>query len=126
MLKGDVYKLENLWKNYNLAVNAFVEAVAFDIQNKAKENSPFQTWTLRKSITHDIKTNFTALVWSPVKYAKYVEMWHKQTPWRYVAAIWKRLKKSFVEWKPYLITAVQDTNKELPNIAKRIFTKYLK
>ena len=58
---------------------------------------------------------------NPVSYASYVEFGHRQEPGRFVPAIGKRLKISWVEGK-YMLTI---SEKELENIAPRVLEKKL-
>lgn len=59
---------------------------------------------------------------NPVEYASYVEYGHRQEPGRFVPAIGKRLKESWVEGKFMMTIAEQ----EIDSIAPRILEKKLK
>ena len=50
---------------------------------------------------------------TPVEYAPYVELGHHQQPGRYVPAIGKRLKQSFVKGKPFLRPACENSTAEI-------------
>lgn len=60
----------------NWAVSSAMQLSLIDIslliQNRAKENSPYLTWTLRRSINTDFTRiqQWTVVVWSPVRYAR--------------------------------------------------------
>lgn len=49
-----------------------------------------------------ISNGYEVRVINPVEYASFVEKGHRQTPGRYVPAIGKRLKKSFVKGRFFL------------------------
>lgn len=71
---------------------------------------------LRGSITHQRKDKNTETVGTDVEYAPYVELGHQQQPGRYVPAIKKRLKASWVAPKPYLRPAVENHKEEYKKI----------
>ena len=54
--------------------------------------------------------NCIVIVENPVKYASYVEYGHRQEPGRYVPALGKRLKQSWVEGK-YMLTISEKKSK---------------
>ena len=60
-----------------------------------------------------------------VFYASYVEYWHRQTPGRYVPAIGKRLKKSFVEGKKMLEISIQELERDSPAIVEQKIQRWL-
>ena len=59
------------------------------------------------------------------EYASFVEMGHRQTVGRYVPAIGKRLKNSFVEGKFMLHKSEMELETELPKIIKQKMVKLL-
>ena len=63
---------------------------------------------------------------NPVEYASYVEYGHRQTPGRYVPAIGKRLKKSWVKGKFMLTISEEELRKEAPAVIKRKRSEWLK
>ena len=70
-------------------------------QGIATKETPIDKWFLRDSY----QTEFSWLKWKLVNTRAYwvaVHEWHKQEVWRFVPAIWKRLKQSFVKWNPFL------------------------
>lgn len=82
-----------------------------------KVNKSIVTGRLRASITHQLEdNNRTVAIGSSVEYAPFVELGHHQTPGRYVKAIGKRLKASFVQGKPYLRPAIENHLSEYKNI----------
>ena len=63
---------------------------------------------------------------NPVEYASYVEFGHRQTPGRYVPAIGKRLKASYVEPQYFLTNANQIIENQMTGILQRELDKFLK
>lgn len=59
---------------------------------------------------------FVIEVINPVEYASYVEYGHRQEPGRYVAAIGKRLKRSWVEGKFMLTISTQEIEADSPRL----------
>lgn len=100
------------------------EEIGTTVQNYAKRNAPYDTWTLRKSINH-YSTDKATIVWSMVKYAAAVEYWHSQTPWRFVPAIKRRLVKSYVEGKHYLKRGFTEHKEEILKKVKAIIKNHL-
>lgn len=60
-----------------------------------------------------------------VKYARYVEYGHRQTPGRYVAVLGKRLKRSWVAGQFPMTKAEMTINKSKKRIVKKAFQKWL-
>lgn len=81
-------------------------------------NHSVKTDNLRGSMTHKQVSANTMAIGTDVEYAHYVELGHHQTPGRYVPAIKKRLKASWVPGKPYLRPAVENHQDEYANIIK--------
>ena len=68
---------------------------------------------------------FIIEVVNPVKYASYVEFGHRQTPGRYVPALGKRLKGSWVEGKFMLTTSEQEIKRDAPKVLENKLKKKL-
>lgn len=70
-------------KDYNIwwAIKKSLTQSALLVQWKAVKNAPYETWTLRRSITNEIKKD-TAIIWTNVRYAKVREYVNKKNPWR--------------------------------------------
>ena len=64
----------------------------------------------------DTEGAVTVYIGTNVKYAPYVELGHKQEPGRFVWAIKKRLKRSWVPGKPFLRPALEGYRKEIEQI----------
>lgn len=81
------------------------------VQNQAKINAPFQTWTLRRSITSDLTriVNLYSVVGSPVAYARrreyennlhpdrkfYLKRWYEMNETKIKSIIQTALKSYF-------------------------------
>lgn len=63
---------------------------------------------------------------NPVAYASYVEYGHRQTPGRFVGAIGKRLKKSWVPGQFMLTISEQELRSEVPAIVERKMEAFLR
>ena len=70
--------------------------------------------------------NYEIEVSNSTEYASYVEFGHRQTPGRYVPAIGKRLKKSWVKGKFMLTISEEELRKEAPAVIKRKISEWLK
>lgn len=71
------------------------------VQGVATKETPIDKWFLRNSY----QTEFNGLKWKLINTRAYwvaVHEWHKQEVWRFVPALKKRLKQSFVKWNPFL------------------------
>lgn len=69
--------------------------------------------------------NYIIVIENPVKYASYVEYGHRQEPGRYVSAIGKRLKASWVEGKYMLTVSEQELESEIPTLLENKMKKYI-
>ena len=69
--------------------------------------------------------NYIIIVENPVKYASYVEYGHRQEPGRYVPAIGKQLKASWVEGKYMLTISENELESEIPALLERKMKKYI-
>ena len=110
--------LEDLIRVAEQAAEKIEGIITEEMENKATEcvasiqaDTPVKTGTLKRSMTHsDVERNnggWKVKVGSSIKYAEWVEDGHPQTPGRYVPAIGRRLKKSFVPGKHMIRDNVQ-------------------
>lgn len=110
--------LEKLLKNLGLRLIAKVKKLTPKISGLLQKswflNSPKIT---KNNAEIEIKNN--------VKYAMAVEFGHKQEPGRYVAAIGKRLKKSFVPGKFMLKQSMKQLESEAPKIIESEIQKFI-
>ena len=61
-----------------------------------------------------------------VEYATYVEYGHRQTPGRYVPALGKRLKQSWVKGQFMMTDSVKELDAQAGNIVQRKLNKFLR
>ena len=89
-----------------------------------------QGGTLRKNWTvSDVRKNgenYEIEVSNSAEYASYVEFGHRQTPGRFVPAIGKRLKKSWVKGKFMLTISENELQKQAPAVIEKKITEWLK
>ena len=77
-----------------------------------------QGGTLRRGWSVEKISDGRYRVINSVPYALYVENGHRQTPGRYVPAIGKRLKQSWVPGQHMLRDAIKQTRAEIPQITR--------
>lgn len=120
-VKFTSYKSQRI-NEINLKKKRALEACGGTAERYTKENltknKSVISNTLRGSITHQQRDENTEAIGTGVKYAPYVELGHHQEPGRYVAAIGKRLVKSWVPAKPYLRPAIEEHQDEYARIIK--------
>lgn len=71
-------------------------------------------------------STYTIEVINPVEYASYVEFGHRQTPGRYVPAIGKRLKASWVDGQYFLTLSEEDLQSMAPAVIQRKLDQLLR
>lgn len=110
-IEWDIDKVKNLNFNIENATNLALTKIWLIVQNRAKENAPYLTWTLRKSIATDFDniSKWFVVVWSPVQYAKRREYENKLHPDR----------------KFYLKRWYTENKKEILNIVRRFISEKL-
>lgn len=93
---------------FERGIKAGLEAVGQQAERDVKELTPtgesyegHTGGTLKNKITHEVRGE-SVFVGSPTKYSPYVELGHHQKPGRYVPRLGKRLKKSWVDPRPFL------------------------
>lgn len=70
--------------------------------------------------------NYSIEVINPVEYASYVEFGHRQTPGRFVPAIGKRLKASWVDGQYFLTVSEEELQRMTPVIIQRKLDQLLR
>lgn len=100
--------------------NMFVAQEAEVIIGHAKDNTPTHTGTLKNGWHRSRAVQGVVTVYNNTEYAAHVEYGHRQTPGRYVPAIGKRLKKSFVPGKKMLHKAMLQAGKMFREDAEQI------
>lgn len=100
---------------------------------KAIKRTPVDKGTLRRGWDASIGAKavntgggYTVTITNNVEYASYVEFGHRQTPGRYVPAIGKSLKKSWVSGQFFLTKAELELEKELPKIIGKKLEAWIK
>lgn len=111
-LGGDIEKVKNMDNNVKLAIELILQQASLIVQNNAKENAPYLTWTLRRSITHDWSkvSRWYAIIWSPVAYARKREYENNRNPDR----------------KYYLKRWYTEHEREIKDLVKKYLTEKLK
>ena len=111
-------KLENI--NTDSLLKEIAADLAARLLRKVKKRTPVDTGELRRNWQVSNIRLFERFcvveIYNSTEYAEYVEFGHRQTPGRYVPAIGKRLKKTWVPGK-FMLTL---STKELENIKDRI------
>ena len=69
---------------------------------------------------------YTITVINPVEYASYVEFGHRQTPGRFVPAIGKQLKASWVDGKYMLTASEEDLERIAPKVLQQKLDAFLR
>lgn len=83
-------------------------------------------WTAKPIEVYKIGRSFRVNLVNPTHYASYVEIGHKQTPGRYVPAIGKRLKASWVEGQHFLELSENELKKIAPEALEKKLEAFLR
>lgn len=85
-----------------------------------KTNTPVDTGALRKAWTAEGPSlsggGWAVKLTNNVEYASYVENGHRQTPGRYVPAIGKRLKASWIPGQFFMKRSLNEVEAQLPEL----------
>lgn len=102
---------------------ATTQAEAEANKNEKPDDTKIRNYVYRLRVH---KKGDTYQVWlvNPVEYASYVELGHRQMPGRYVPAIGKRLKSSFVEGKKMLDKSMKEVNAKMDIVIDEILQDY--
>ena len=107
-----------------------IKELAARLLRKVIKRTPVREGLLRRNWTvSDMRkngSNYEIEVSNSTEYASYVEYGHRQTPGRYVPAIGKRLKKSWVKGKFMLTISEDELRKEAPAVIERKISAWLK
>ena len=136
---------KNLKENYDKAIDNSLSELGGRLLNKVirktpvgksikdKINNKIQTvytggnlrrsWYLSKLIKTDDKRFIT--LYNVARYAIYVEYGHRQTPGRFVPAIGKKLKASWVKGRFMMTNSVTEINKIRQAVFNRNLAKYM-
>lgn len=124
-------RLERLQKtDFDAFCKAVTKDIAARLLRKTIQKTPVDTGELRRNWTvGDIRKQgdcYYIEVINPLEYAQYVEYGHRQTPGRYVPAIGKRLKRSWVQGKFMLTLSENEIQRDMDNIIKQKLIRLLK
>ena len=136
---------KNLKENYDKAIDNSLSELGGRLLNKVikktpvgksikdKINNKIQTvytggnlrrsWYVSKVIKSDDKRFIT--LYNIARYAIYVEYGHRQTPGRFVPAIGKKLKASWVKGRFMMTNSVTEINKIRQTVFNRNLVKYM-
>ena len=96
---------------------------------EVKKRTPTDTGNLRRNWQATGVTkqgfNYTIEVINQTDYAVYVEYGHRQQPGRYVQALGRRLKKSWVPGKFMMTISAQEIQRRAPQIVEKFIAKKL-
>ena len=107
-----------------------IKELAARLLRKVIKRTPSDTGNLRRNWTvSDVRKNgenYEIEVSNSAEYASYVEFGHRQTPGRFVPAIGKRLKKSWVKGKFMLTISESELQKQAPAVIEKKIAEWLK
>lgn len=107
-----------------------IKELAARLLRKVIKRTPSDTGNLRRNWTvSDVRKNgenYEIEVSNSAEYAGYVEFGHRQKPGRFVPAIGKRLKKSWVKGKFMLTISESELQKQAPAVIEKKITEWLK
>ena len=116
-----------------VATRDFIAELAKDVAarylRRVVKNTPVDQGNLRRSWDVEVKemsNGYEITVKNSAEYASYVEYGHRQTPGRYVPAIGKRLKKSWVDGVFFVTKSELEMEAQLPRIIENKMNKWLK
>lgn len=120
-------KIETLEKSdFDLFIKKATNELAGTLYELVVNKTPVKTGELRSkwrmTQVKRIKDGYEVRVINPKQYASFVESGHRQQPGRYVPAIGKKLKKSFVKGRFFL----RDSEIEFENNHKRLIEQKLR
>ena len=104
--------------------------LAARLLGKVIKRTPKKSGTLQKGWTvgqiQKMGNTYVIEVINPVYYAEYVEYGHRQEPGRFVPAIGKRLKNSWVPGKFMLTISEKELESEIPGVLEKKINEFLK
>ena len=122
--------IEEMEKEKEHLIIDTIKELAARLLRKVIKRTPSDTGNLRRNWTvSDVRKNgenYEIEVSNSAEYASYVEFGHRQTPGRFVPAIGKRLKKSWVKGKFMLTISENELQKQAPAVIEKKITEWLK
>lgn len=114
-----------------------IKELAARLLRKVIKRTPVRNGTLRSAWTASDNLSgkvyvekqgdsYVVTISNHVYYASYVEYGHRQTPGRFVPAIGKRLKKSWVKGHFMLTISEHELENEAPKVIERKISNWLK
>ena len=103
---------------------AKTQAEAESNKKSRPDENAIQEYVYKLKISK-LGNTYIAYLVNPVEYASYVEHGHRQQPGRYVMAIGKRLKKSWVPGRHMLQISMQEVEAKLPKFMDAYLQDYL-
>lgn len=122
--KGDIYtkRINPSGKMGGTLKRGWTAQTEKDAENGNSKDA--KEWADSLNISKEGDTYKVEIV-NPVHYASYVEYGHRQEPGRYVAAIGKKLKKSWVNGKFMLTKSEKNLEQIAPKIIEEKIAKFL-
>ncbi len=121
--------LVELEENIDGVLEDCAKELAARLIREVKKRTPTDTGNLRRNwqVTGVTKDGFTytIMVINQTEYAIYVEYGHRQQPGRYVPAINRRLKKSWVPGQFMMTISAEDIQRKAPQIVEKIIARKL-
>lgn len=122
--------IENIEKEKEQLMIDTIKELAARLLRKVIKRTPSDTGNLRRNwAVSDVRKNggnYEIEVSNSTEYASYVEFGHRQTPGRFVPAIGKRLKKSWVKGKFMLTISEDELKRQAPAVIEKKITEWLK
>ena len=122
--------IEDMEKEKEQLMIDTIKELAARLLRKVIKRTPSDTGNLRRNWTvSDVRKNggnYEIEVSNSTEYASYVEFGHRQTPGRFVPAIGKRLKKSWVKGKFMLTISEDELKRQAPAVIEKKITEWLK
>lgn len=122
--------IEEMEKEKDQLMIDTIKELAARLLRKVIKRTPSDTGNLRRNWTvSDVRkngSNYEIEVSNSTEYASYVEFGHRQTPGRFVPAIGKRLKKSWVKGKFMLTISEDELKRQAPAVIEKKITEWLK
>lgn len=122
--------IENMEKEKEQLMIDTIKELAARLLRKVIKRTPSDTGNLRRNWTvSDVRKNsgnYEIEVSNSTEYASYVEFGHRQTPGRFVPAIGKRLKKSWVKGKFMLTISEDELKRQALAVIEKKITEWIK
>ena len=122
--------IENMEKEKEQLMIDTIKELAARLLRKVIKRTPTDTGNLRRKwAVSDVRKNggnYEIEVSNSTEYASYVEFGHRQTPGRFVPAIGKRLKKSWVKGKFMLTISEDELKRQALAVIEKKITEWLK